>query len=241
MSDKKILLINGSLSGKSSRTLPFSRALALGIAGKLETKVSQLTLTDIKYKPCVGCQPPASWGQEAFWDSCPCMHPERGGSCLLDPKWTSILDLYRNADVIIWSFGFSGFGFPSSLSAFLEKLTPLATSNLKAYMQKDLGFYYLSRYDLSHQKHIIIGTAGQDYDRLTPFSGDIQKLTHVIEVFGSSDITSFTFSRGEFSGENYLPEKFYNIGYKYPEISFESLEKIKQETPELRELKKRTG
>ena len=52
------------------------------------------------------------------------------GHCVIDDDQNEILDLYRDSDVIIWSFPLYCYGMPSHLKAVLDRTIPLVKMNM---------------------------------------------------------------------------------------------------------------
>lgn len=105
----KILVLNGSPK-KRSDTFRLTEAFLKGLNRKEEHEVHVVNLIDKKIAPCRGCF--------GCW--------QRGdGHCVIRDDQNEILDLYRGADVIIWSFPLYCYAMPSHMKAFLDRTIPL--------------------------------------------------------------------------------------------------------------------
>ncbi len=91
------------------------------------------------------------------------------GQCVIRDDMTELTRKYITADLILWSFPLYYFGMPSKMKAFLDRLLP---TNLPFMtVNEDGASTHPSRYDLSHQRHVLISTCGfyateNNYDAL---------------------------------------------------------------------------
>ena len=69
-----------------------------------------------------------------------------------------LLEQYINADLIIWSFPLYYFGMPSIIKAFLDRTLPTSLPYMS--INEDGTTSHPPRYDLSHQRHVLISTCG---------------------------------------------------------------------------------
>ena len=105
----RILVLNGSPKKKSD-TFRLTDAFLKGMNRAGQHEVHIVHVIDQKISPCRGCF--------GCW--------QRGdGHCVIDDDQNTILDLYRDADVIIWSFPLYCYGMPSHLKAVLDRTIPL--------------------------------------------------------------------------------------------------------------------
>jgi len=110
----KILVLNGSPK-KRSDTFRLTEAFLKGLNRKEEHEVHVVNLIDKKIAPCRGCF--------GCW--------QRGdGHCVIRDDQNEILDLYRGADVIIWSFPLYCYAMPSHMKAFLDRTIPLVKMSM---------------------------------------------------------------------------------------------------------------
>ena len=100
-----ILVLNGSPKKKSD-TFRLTERFLKGLNKDGNHKVDVINVIDKKIAPCQGC-----FGCWAKMD----------GHCVIDDDQNEILDLYKNADLIIWSFPLYCYGMPSHLKAFLDR------------------------------------------------------------------------------------------------------------------------
>lgn len=105
----KILVLNGSPK-KRSDTFRLTEAFLRGMNRDGRHEVNVVNVIDRKIAPCRGCF--------GCW--------RRGdGHCVIEDDQNAILDLYRAADVIIWSFPLYCYAMPSHLKALLDRTIPL--------------------------------------------------------------------------------------------------------------------
>ena len=116
----KILVLNGSPKKKSD-TFRLTDAFLKGLNRRGEHEVRVVDVIDRKIAPCRGC-----FG---------CWH-KMDGHCVIDDDQNGILDLYRSADLIIWSFPLYCYGMPSHLKAVLDRTIPLVKMRM---VQRDDG------------------------------------------------------------------------------------------------------
>ena len=105
----KILVLNGSPKKKSD-TFRLTEAFLNGLNADGRHTVNIVSVIERRIAPCRGC-----FGCWANGD----------GHCVIDDDLNAILDLYRDADVIIWSFPLYCYGMPSHLKAVLDRTIPL--------------------------------------------------------------------------------------------------------------------
>ncbi len=105
----RVLVLNGSPKKKSD-TFRLTDAFLKGLSKEKENEVTVVNVIDKDIAPCRGCF--------GCWQ-------KADGNCLTDDDQNEILDLYRAADVIIWSFPLYCYGMPSQLKAVLDRTIPL--------------------------------------------------------------------------------------------------------------------
>ncbi|MBR0085819.1 MAG: flavodoxin family protein [Lachnospiraceae bacterium] len=110
----KILVLNGSPKKKSD-TFRLTDAFLKGLNKNNEHEVNIVNVIDKKIAPCRGCF--------ACWQ-------KADGHCIIRDDQNDILDLYRTADVIIWSFPLYCYSMPSHLKAVLDRTIPLITMKM---------------------------------------------------------------------------------------------------------------
>ena len=116
----KILVLNGSPKKKSD-SFRLTDAFLKGLNRRCEHEVRVVDVIDRKIAPCRGCF--------GCW--------QRGdGHCVIRDDQNAILDLYRDSDVIIWSFPLYCYGMPSHLKAVLDRTIPLVKMRM---VQRDDG------------------------------------------------------------------------------------------------------
>ncbi len=133
-----ILVINGSPKGKDSNSLKLTHAF---LEGSGWGKVNIIHCSEKDIKPCLGCF--------ACWNKTP-------GKCVISDDMSPILKEIISADTIIWSFPLYYFSVPGILKNFIDRHLPLSLP----FMSDEESGGHPSRYDLSHQSHILISTCG---------------------------------------------------------------------------------
>ena len=105
----KILVLNGSPKKKSD-TFRLTEAFLKGMNRKEEHEVHVVSIIEKQIAPCRGCF--GCWQQG-------------DGHCVIQDDQNGILDLYRSADLIIWSFPLYCYAMPSHMKAVLDRTIPL--------------------------------------------------------------------------------------------------------------------
>ncbi len=143
----KILALNGSPKEKSD-TFRMTDAFLKGLnkSGKHEVRVVRVIEKSIA--PCRGCF--------GCW--------QRGdGHCVMNDDQNELLDLYRGADAVIWSFPLYAYAMPSHLKALLDRMVPLST--MKMVQMPDGTVCHEPLFDFSKQRTLILcGCGFPDWD-----------------------------------------------------------------------------
>ncbi len=105
----KILVLNGSPKAKSD-TFRLTDAFLKGMNRNGGHEVHIVHVREKRIAPCRGCF--GCWRR-------------MDGHCVIQDDQNAVLDLYREADVIIWSFPLYCYGMPSPLKAVLDRTIPL--------------------------------------------------------------------------------------------------------------------
>ena len=105
----RILVLNGSPKRKSD-TFRLTEAFLKGFDREKRHEITVIDVIERKIAPCRGCF--------GCWQ-------RMDGHCVIDDDQNGILDLYRTADIIIWSFPLYCYGMPSHLKAVLDRTIPL--------------------------------------------------------------------------------------------------------------------
>lgn len=105
----KILVLNGSPKTKSD-TMVLTNAFLRGIEKSGEHEIKIINVIEKKIAPCRGCF--------GCWQI-------KNKHCVINDDQNEILDLYPEANLIIWSFPLYCYGMPSHLKALLDRTIPL--------------------------------------------------------------------------------------------------------------------
>ena len=105
----KILVLNGSPK-KASDTFRLTESFLKGLNRDQKHEIKVINVIEKNIAPCRGC-----FGCWLASD----------GHCVIDDDQNGILDDYRSADLIIWSFPLYCYGMPSHLKAVLDRTIPL--------------------------------------------------------------------------------------------------------------------
>ena len=138
-----ILVINGSPKGEKSNTFKLTAAFLDGMQKAGEHQVETITVSQKSIEPCRGCF--------CCWEKTP-------GKCVLADNMSGILEKYLNAELVVWSFPLYYFGVPSKTKALIDRMLPFNMPDIVQHEDGTAG--HLQRYDLQHQKHVLISTCG---------------------------------------------------------------------------------
>ncbi len=138
----KVLVLNGSPKEKSD-TFRMTDAFLKGFNREGKHDVTVIDVIDKKIAPCKGCF--GCWQQLE-------------GHCLIQDDQNGILDLYRDADVILWSFPLYCYGMPSHLKALLDRTIPLV--QMKMVQEPDGTVRHVPLADFSRIHTLVITGCG---------------------------------------------------------------------------------
>lgn len=135
----KVLVLNGSPKSERSNTMCLTQAFLNG-AGWDSAEIVDVAKSSVK--SCLGCF--------SCWTKTP-------GKCIIDDEMNAILPKMIEADVIIWSFPLYYFNVPGALKNLIDRQLPL---NLPFMSEGAENGGHPARYDVTHQKHLLISTCG---------------------------------------------------------------------------------
>ena len=133
----KILVLNGSPKKKSD-TFRMTDRFLKGLNQTQEHEVRIINVIEKKIAPCSGCF--------GCWQN-------MDGHCVIGDDQNGILDLYREADLILWSFPLYCYGMPSHLKALLDRTIPLL--KMKMIQEEDGTVRHEALEDFS-KKHTLV-------------------------------------------------------------------------------------
>ena len=143
----KILVLNGSPKKKSD-TFRMTEAFLKGMNRKGRHEIHAINIIEKKIAPCRGCF--GCWQQG-------------DGHCVIQDDQNGILDLYRDADLIIWSFPLYCYAMPSHMKAVLDRTIPLV--RMAMVQEKDGTVRHEALADFSRMHTLVIcGCGFPDWD-----------------------------------------------------------------------------
>lgn len=142
----KVLVINGSPKGDRSNTYQLTKAFLEGMGeGGQALEVQELTVRDLKLRPCLGCF--------SCWSKTP-------GRCCISDDMGQVIEKLLWADVTVWSFPLYYFSVPGPLKNLIDRQLPMVLP----FMAEDGGETgsgsHPTRYDMSGKKTVVISTCG---------------------------------------------------------------------------------
>ncbi len=162
----KILVLNGSPKEKSD-TFRLTDAFLQGMNRNGEHEVHIVHVREKQIAPCRGCF--------GCWQ-------RMDGHCVIQDDQNAVLDLYRAADVIIWSFPLYCYGMPSPLKAVLDRTIPLV--KMKMVRQPDGTVRHEALADFSRIHTVVICGCGFPH-----WEGNFDSLKQMCRTcFGNPDI-----------------------------------------------------
>lgn len=190
-----ILVLNGSPKGNKSNTFRITSSFLDGLnslddermtddgygafrngpvkGGRHEIETVEIGSLEIGH--CLGCY--------TCWTKTP-------GRCVLKDDMAGLLPQYVNADLVIWSFPLYFFGMPSKIKAFMDRLLPLSLPVIT--VEGDGTNSHPSRYDLTHQRHLLISTCG-----FYSAKGNYDGLIRQFEILFGDRLTKILCPEGE--------------------------------------------
>ena len=143
----KILVLNGSPKKKSD-TFRLTEAFLKGLNRNGQHEVNVINVIEKKISPCMGCF--------GCW--------QRGdGRCVIEDDQNGILDLYRSADLIIFSFPLYCYAMPSHLKAVVDRTIPLVKMDM--VQENDGTVHHEALADFSKLHTLVIcGCGFPDWD-----------------------------------------------------------------------------
>lgn len=140
---KKILLINGSPRGLQSNTRRIACQFLEGLAEQMPCVIEEFVCAQKNLHPCTGCL--SCWKRD-------------DGRCIQQDDMSTLLEQYRQADLVVWSFPNYFYGMPSTAKMVLERLLPLELPQLMQVAPERTR--HPKRYDLSHQQYLVFVSCG---------------------------------------------------------------------------------
>lgn len=143
----KVLVLNGSPK-KVSDTFRLTEAFLKGLNRDQKHDIKVINVIEKSIAPCRGCF--------GCWQS-------MDGHCVIGDDQNGILDDYRSAELIIWSFPLYCYGMPSHLKAVLDRTIPLL--KMKMVEREDGVVQHETLVDFSKKHTLIISGCGfPDWD-----------------------------------------------------------------------------
>ncbi len=162
----KILVLNGSPKEKSD-TFRMTDAFLRGLNKARANDVRVVRVIEKRIAPCRGCF--------ACWQN-------MDGHCVIDDDQNEILDLYRSADLVIWSFPLYCYSMPSHLKAVLDRTIPLV--KMKMRLEEDGRVRHEALADFSRLHTLVLCGCG-----FPDWNGNFDSLRlQCRQCFGNPDI-----------------------------------------------------
>ena len=137
----KVLVLNGSPKEKSD-TMCLTSAFLKGLNKNNEHEIKIIDLIKKNIKPCLGCF--------LCWKNA-------DGKCIQEDDQNEIMEEYKNADIIIFSFPLYSYAMPSHMKAFVDRMIPFNKMTMK---EVDGHIVHVPRVDVSNKKVIFISGCG---------------------------------------------------------------------------------
>lgn len=146
----KVLIINGSPKMERSNSLKLTTAFVEGLCSACDAEVETITVAKLNINTCLGCL--------NCWKKTP-------GECFCykNDDMAAANEKIIAADVVIWSFPLYYYSLPGLLKVFIDRQVPTMRPIMQERIDGKGNGKHASRYDLSHQRHILISTCGFCY------------------------------------------------------------------------------
>ena len=143
----RVLVLNGSPK-KQSDTFRMTQAFLAGLNRRRDHEIRIVNVIEKKIAPCRGCF--------ACWQA-------MDGHCVTDDDQNGILDDYRRADLVIWSFPLYCYAMPSHMKAVLDRTIPLVKMKMAEYADGTVRHEALADFSKIHTL-VICGCGFPDWD-----------------------------------------------------------------------------
>lgn len=170
-----ILVLNGSPKDEQSNTMRITRAFLEGINSITGNDTDIINISKHNIEHCLGCY--------NCWTKTP-------GKCIFNDDMQELMEKYIKAELIIWSFPLYHFSMPSRIKAFLERLLPINYPDIEIF--SDGTSTHPARFDLSHQKHVLISTCG-----FPSIKQNYEALLKQFDILHNNDYTKIICPEGE--------------------------------------------
>ena len=170
----KIIVLNGSPKGEKSNTYKLTTMFLEGLDSARGNFVETVGIAEADIRQCLGCY--------ACWNKTP-------GRCVIKDGMAGLIQKYVEADLVVWSFPLYYLGMPSGIKGFLDRLLPTLLPTIRL---QDGARGHPPRYDLSHQRHVLISTCG-----LYATEGNYDALFRQFETLFGDKLTKIICPEGE--------------------------------------------
>ena len=174
----KILVINGSPRKEKSNTLRVTRAFLEGMSWEEKCDVEILHAIDLNVKYCKGCY--------SCWTYTP-------GRCVIKDDMAEIMEKYLAADVVIFSTPVHTFGVSAPLKTVMDRLIPVSLPIIEERkIENKVTVIHPSRYDVAHQRYILISTCG-----FYSYENNVEPIEKQFEIMYGDALTKIICPEGE--------------------------------------------
>ena len=143
----KVLVLNGSPKTESD-TFRLTQAFLKGLNRDQTHEIKVVRVIEKNIAPCQGCF--------GCWQA-------SDGHCVINDDQNGILDEYRRADIVIWSFPLYCYGMPSHLKAVLDRTIPLLKMKMVEHDDGVIQHETLADFSKIHTL-VICGCGFPDWD-----------------------------------------------------------------------------
>lgn len=186
----KILVINGSPKNERSNSLKLTNAFVEGLCSACDAEAETITVSKLHVEHCLGCL--------NCWKKTP-------GQCFCykNDDMAAANEKIVAADVVIWSFPLYYYSLPGMLKVFMDRQVPTRKPVMQDRTDGKGNGQHGSRYDLSHQRHILISTCG-----FWTYKGNYEAVTNQFDLMlGVGNYTTLFCGQGEMLPVPYLKER----------------------------------
>lgn len=143
-----VLLINASIKKRKSRSLRIAHSFIKGLEENINIskhiRVTEICLYEKTIQNCKCCYS--------------CWNDIHASKCIINDDMQGLLDLYADADLVVWSFPLLFYSFPAEMKKFIERTFSLYIPNEKFDGQ---GYAHQPRYKkMKERREVFISTCG---------------------------------------------------------------------------------
>lgn len=142
MSEKRIIVLNGSPKREASTTMRVTRAFVEGMERAVSCRAEYINISELDIRPCTGCL--SCWGRTE-------------GECVIrGDDIAEVKERILEADFVIESYPLYFFGMPGSMKVFTDRMLGMMCTYTGQEFPKNGGSFHRVRFPREGRKFIVI-------------------------------------------------------------------------------------